>query len=268
MPISLRKIIIIFFLCIVINANSQTHFFRANNGFNYVPQALAISNGLDFSGNADYVDCGTNSKLNLTSSITVELWIKPTRNLGVFGWDRIVHRDWPTGYFFGGRNGSTNALTMVLSGNQNVITTPNNTVDVGVWQHIAFVVDDPGNYVYIYKNGNLVSSAVWTGTISGNPSSQLTLSQNSESFGGVMDDVRIWNVARSQSQIQNNMNNELVGNEAGLVAYYTFNHGTAGGNNSSITSIIDKTLNPSNGTLMSFTKSGTSSNFVLGKVPM
>lgn len=248
-------------------SKSQTHLFRSNNGFNYVPPQLVSGNALDFSGTADYVDCGTNSKLNITSSMTIELWIKPTRNMGVNGWDRLVHRDWPTGYFFGGKYGATNALCVVLSGDQGVALTPNNTVVVGEWQHVAFVFDDVANTVTIYKNGNSVVSNSWTGTITGAANNQLTLSQSSESFGGSMDDVRIWNVARSQSQIQNNMNVELNGNEAGLVAYYTFNQGTAGSNNSAITTVTDKTANPSNGTLMNFTKNGMSSNFVTGKVP-
>jgi hypothetical protein len=248
---------------------AQSTFFRANNGINYVPQPGPISNVLDFSGtNAEYVDCGTSSKLNLTSSMTVELWIKPTRNMGVYGWDRLVHRNFQTGYFFGGSGGNVNALSIVLNNNQLVMVSPVNTVVVGEWQHVAFVVDDIGNMAYIYKNGNLVASAAWTGTIPGNASSQLTLSQSSESYGGTMDDVRIWNTVRTQDQIRANMNVELNGTESGLVAYYTFNTGTAGGNNSAITTIIDKTANPSNGTLVSFYKTGTTSNFVVGKVPM
>jgi hypothetical protein len=265
----LKKTLTIFFLFCVIFAQSQTHVFRANNAFNYVPPPLVPGNALSFSGtSADYVDCGTSSKLNLTSSMTVELWIKPSRNMGVLGgWDRLVHKNYQTGYFFGGSGGNINALSIVLNNNQLVMISPNNTVVVGEWQHIAFVVDDIGNMAYIYKNGNLVTSATWTGTIPGNPSSQLTLSQNSESFGGAMDDVRIWNTVRTQDKIKNNMNLELNGNEAGLVAYYTFNQGTADANNSTITTVIDKTANPSNGTLVSFTKSGSASNFVIGKVP-
>jgi hypothetical protein len=249
-------------------ANAQMHVFRSNNGINYVPPPPPLGNALSFSGTAaDYVDCGTSSKLNLTSSMTVELWIKPSRDMGVLGgWDRLVHRNYQTGYFFGGSGGNINALSIVLNNNQLIMVTPNNTAVVGVWQHIAFVVDDLANMAYIYKNGNLVSSATWTGTILGNPNSQLTLSQSSESFGGAMDDVRIWNTVRNQDQLRANMNVELNGNETGLVAYYTFNQGTAEGNNTAITTVTDKTTNPSNGTLTSFTKNGASSNFVLGKV--
>lgn len=263
-----KAFIFIFFVGAIQITSAQSNLFRANNAFNYTPPQTVISNGLNFSGNTDFVDCGTNSKLNITSSMTIELWIKPARDMGVNGWDRLVHRNWPTGYFFGGSSGQTNALAVVLSNDLNAAITPINTVVVGVWQHVAFVFDDPANLITIYKNGNVVSTTTWNGTITGNPSSQLTLSQNSESFMGSMDDVRIWNVARTQSQIQNNMNTELVGNETGLIAYYTFNQGIAGGNNTAISVINDKVANPSNGILTNFTKTGSTSNFVEGKVPL
>ena len=44
-------------------------------------------------------------------------------------------------------------------------------------------------------------------------------------FGGFVDEVRIWNVARSQSEIRANKNISLLGNEAGLVGYWKFDEG-------------------------------------------
>jgi len=62
------------------------------------------------------------------------------------------------------------------------------------------------------------------------------------------------------------MNTELLGTETGLVAYYPFNQGIAGGNNTAITTVTDKTANALNGTLTNFSLSGATSNFVVGKV--
>ena len=58
------------------------------------------------------------------------------------------------------------------------------------------------------------------------------------------------------------MNTELVGNEAGLLTYFDFNEGIAGGTNTSITTVTNKANNALNGTLNNFTRTGTSSNFV------
>ena len=52
-------------------------------------KALVInstSNGLDFDGVDDYVDCGVNANLNIVSSMTIELWIKPNQNMGSGKW--------------------------------------------------------------------------------------------------------------------------------------------------------------------------------------
>jgi len=42
-------------------------------------------------------------------------------------------------------------------------------------------------------------------------------------FAGVIDEFRVWNVARSGSDIAGTMNDTLLGTEAGLVGYWQFN---------------------------------------------
>ena len=48
----------------------------------------------------------------------------------------------------------------------------------------------------------------------------------SRPFSGALDEVRIWNIARSGREIAENANRELTGSEAGLVNYWRFNEGT------------------------------------------
>jgi hypothetical protein len=48
-----------------------------------------------------------------------------------------------------------------------------------------------------------------------------------EYFQGDLDEIRIWNVARSPEDIQAARNKRLTGKEPGLVAYWTFDDGTA-----------------------------------------
>lgn len=47
-----------------------------------------------------------------------------------------------------------------------------------------------------------------------------------QGFGGTIDEVRVWNVARSQSEIQDNRFDPLTGTEEGLVAYWPFSEGS------------------------------------------
>lgn len=62
-------------------------------------------------------------------------------------------------------------------------------------------------------------------------------------FNGTMDEVRIWNVFRTQAQIQANMTTAVSPNSSGLVAYYKFDEGTG-------TTTADATGNGNTGTLV------------------
>lgn len=46
-------------------------------------------------------------------------------------------------------------------------------------------------------------------------------------FNGKIEEFRVWNTARTNAQIQANMNKSLIGNEAGLVTYWKFDDSTA-----------------------------------------
>ncbi len=51
-------------------------------------------------------------------------------------------------------------------------------------------------------------------------------SQNWRQFDGGLDELRLWNVARSAAEIQAAMNGEVAGPSVGLVAYWRFNEGS------------------------------------------
>ncbi len=72
-----------------------------------------------------------------------------------------------------------------------------------------------------------------------------TLGENVFSaFKGNIDEVRIWGKALSESEINSNKDNQLTGNENGLLGYWNFNEGEG--------SIVkDKTHYGINGTINS-----------------
>ncbi|MCJ7762348.1 LamG domain-containing protein, partial [Candidatus Bathyarchaeota archaeon] len=67
------------------------------------------------------------------------------------------------------------------------------------WHHFAIVYD--GSYVYIYLDGNLRRSEVLTGNWANVPVT-FRVNYNPLAFGGIIDEVRIYNQALSAAEVQ------------------------------------------------------------------
>ena len=89
---------------------------------------------------------------------------------------------------------------------------------------------------------------------------------NIRHFNGSMDEVRLWNFARTQAAVQADMKHELTGTESGLIAYYNFNQGESGGSNPTVTSLQDLAPNAFFGALNNFSLNGQVSNWICSEV--
>src|SRR5262249_13565679 len=151
------------------------------------------------------------------------------------------------------RDDTTNHLVFGTTGLSKGTLSGVTNVNDGQWHHVAAVYDGSNKYLYI--DGNLDASLAVTGTIS-NSSYNVAIGENLEKTGrqfyGNIDEVRIWNIARTQAQIQADMSTSLCGTESGLVAYFPLNEGVVSNNNSSITLADDITANNNNGALTNF----------------
>ena len=95
--------------------------------------------------------------------------------------------------------------------------------------HVAMVYD--GSFLKFYRNGFLLSQVACTGNMITNDL-LTTIAQYAgsntldEQFLGYVNEVRIWNVARTQAQIQTYMNSSLPSPTTipGLRGYYTFDN--------------------------------------------
>lgn len=215
---------------------------------------------LNFDGTNDYVNLGTSlaASLNGSTSLTFEAWINPSV---LNGWNNII-----TDY-----NGAYHKVLLRIRNSNNIQFVVNSTflnssyaIPLNTWTHVAAVYD--GANMYVYANGSLVASqpaviSLPTSTDQFNIGSRVG---GSEYFTGNIDDVRVWNIARTAEQIAGAMNCELQGNESGLVAYYQFNQGTDQVDNSGVTTLTDATANANNGTLANFALTGSTSNWLAG----
>ena len=87
--------------------------------------------------------------------------------------------------------------------------------------HVSIVRS--GNNWYLYEDGVEVDSTTNSGTLRSHSTVEIGGgSPDSRWHRGEVKDFRIWNVARTQQQIQDNMHKQLMGSESGLIAYYDF----------------------------------------------
>ena len=83
-------------------------------------------------------------------------------------------------------------------------------------------------------------------------------------FEGDIDEVRVFDYARTDSAIQADMNQTYCKIPKGLVAYYRLNDGDAGKTNTSKTTAKDHSGSSNNGKLSGFSLTGSSSNWISG----
>ncbi|MEM8528773.1 MAG: LamG-like jellyroll fold domain-containing protein [Bacteroidota bacterium] len=82
------------------------------------------------------------------------------------------------------------------------------------------------------------------------------------SFQGIVDDVRIWDYAKTDAKIDADKNCVLVGNEEGLALHYNFNEGIPDRDNTDIIIVPDLAGGDQNVQITSFDRIGEGSNFV------
>lgn len=222
----------------------------------------AQNNTLDFDGINDFVSVPDNNSLDITGSITIEAWIKPDltgpeKTILIKGTSNqcmnygLVMKDGNLAYLSGGQCGWAGKG-------------PNAILQTGVWQHVAAVAS--GTNLKLYVNGVLTDNITLTSAIGPVNTQPLWIGNSTAGFINYadtqLDEIRIWNVVRTQAEISANMNDEISCSSTGLVAYYKFNQGTGGANNSGITTLLDCTFNNNNGTLSNFSLNGSSSNWL------
>lgn len=204
-------------------------------GYITVTQYVSPCNAIQFDGTDDYVDCGNRSTLRFQSNFTVEAWINPTEAEGFPLSFMNLTTEFKNGYGFGFVNGKLrfliHPLSMAVTEWENL---PGVDLPLNQWSHVAGTYD--GKIVKIYLNGALVDSktistttqsVLWNTLPTGLYIGRYMATTPSEAsyFKGLVDDVRLWRTTRSASEIAQNYNAKLAGNETNLAAYWNFNEG-------------------------------------------
>jgi hypothetical protein len=150
-----------------------------------------------------------------------------------------------------------------------LVNIPNaTTLRNGNWHHVSVVKQ--GTNLMIYYDGVLVLTRPNMGGV--NPvARQLIVGswvQPIENWEGSIDEVKVWNYAMTASEVQSKRLCQPTGTESNLLLYYPFNQGASSGDNTAITTVLDKSLSANNGLMRNFTLTGATSNFVCSTLPV
>ncbi|WP_110841118.1 Ig-like domain-containing protein [Paenibacillus flagellatus] len=176
---------------------------------NAVPTASGrIGNGLDFNGTNAYVNGGPASAYNLTDAFTVAMWIRPesqplsSRHRFISWTDGF--RATGSGFEFGFEANGTRFQYMLKNDATHEVASNYfaQTTRWGKWMHVAATWDRQSKIVSLYTDGKLAGKGTFTGPLPV-PNGSMLIGRGEEAFHkGVIDEVKLFNKALTETEIQ------------------------------------------------------------------
>ena len=165
---------------------------------------------LSFNGTNSYVTINDSNSLNLTNSMTLEAWVDPK---SATGYEDVLIKETPSSglnyALYGSNSNSDPAANIVLSSGNQSAANPSG-LPLNTWSFLAATYN--GSSLALYVNGNLVKTTSVSGGIT-TSTGALQIGGDSgvgQYFKGLIDEVRIYNQALSQTQIQTDMNTPVA----------------------------------------------------------
>ncbi|MEQ8581537.1 MAG: LamG-like jellyroll fold domain-containing protein [Marinoscillum sp.] len=200
-----------------------------NTTFQVYAEVPSAGKALSLPASADYLAVGTPGSFNYAAGYTFSAWIK--ESLGG------ISNSYNTIFYAGGATGSDievyqntqNGVFTVLhnrgnGGTLSTFGTSTNPLPSGEYAHLAVTYD--GATVRLLVNGVEVGSGAMLPPVK-SAGSELTFGylNNSgfpgyQSFDGLMDDIRVYDTARTARSVSDDMGRCISGAEDNLVLYY------------------------------------------------
>lgn len=205
--------------------------------------AATLSGDLTLGGNPGLRFDGINDQLNLPSgytstqnTFTYEFWAKPVTSTHEIDAESTSGTLGTNGqrYAIGAMNGGdtgqagvgvsigTNGISVYEHATSYMPALLVYSASITDWVHIAIVYNNKTPSLYI--NGQFVKTGLTSPKIP-IPSQRFGWGDYGY-YNGSLDDIRLWNYARTQTQIQSDMYKQLAGNESGLIGYWKLNEGS------------------------------------------
>ncbi len=228
-----------------------------SEGFGDGSTLVNLESTLKLTG-SNYVDIPANNSFDLsqTGQFTQEAWILPTINtddkFNILGYQPSANaaQRYP-GIWVSKQTGIVAGFGDGTKWNE---FTTENVLNRNQWNHVATSFD--GNEYRLYVNGNLVYNTLEFAGKKPYQNQQLNIGKGDgkfdKNFQGQIDEVRLWNAARTYEEIQQNLIEPLKGNEKGLVGYWQFYNNA-----------LDSSINKNDGRL----QSPTGNDYIYNPLP-
>jgi hypothetical protein len=188
------------------------------------PPTPPLNEALQFDGSNDFVNLpNTSGGFNhSTGNFTWEAWLRltPVNRLMIISSKRVSSAD---GYILGVWDNGRPYIQ--LAGAPNILPTTATSINLydGACHHVA--VRRSGTTISFFVDGQFVSNGDYTSNRNINSTGAVRLGQdapsgNNYSFSGWLGEFRVWNIARSNTQILNAYTSNLSTPQSGLVSYY------------------------------------------------
>jgi len=164
---------------------------------------------LTFNGTNAVVNVPDSSSLHLTSAMTLEAWVRPATVSS--WWSDVIYKGDDNYYLMGASDNSSRPAaggTFGATSSSNVFGP--SALAANTWTHLAATYD--GSTLKLYVNGTLASSLARSGSMatSANPLQIGGDNIFGQHFGGIIDEVRVYNRALSAADITADMATAVV----------------------------------------------------------
>jgi len=157
---------------------------------------------LYFDGDGDYVEVPDDDSLDITDAITIEAWVKPAKWSSGDATYGIIEKKGGDSYDWVLRKGWVNDTISLRVGNDEVESTTH--LEAGIYYHIVATVQN--NIAKMYVNG--IKENEGSVTLQGGENIYIGaywhegVFKSDRYFHGFIDDVRIYDYARTPAQIR------------------------------------------------------------------
>jgi chitodextrinase len=158
---------------------------------------------LSFNGTSSRVSIPNTPSLQLTTGMTLEAWVNPSTITSA--WRDVIYKGKDNYFLEATSSRSGRPVAGAIMSGVSVTTTGVSALATNTFTHLAATYN--GSAIRLFVNGTQVSSTPATGSIltSGSPLQIGSDSNFGQYFAGTIDEVRVYNTALTQAQIQTDM---------------------------------------------------------------